>query len=739
MKFCPACKKSFDQSSAFCPDDGEVLQESPDSIVGQIIEGKYKIEGFIAQGGMGAVYRARHILLGDEVVIKTLRSEMRHNAEWLRRFQREGKAARAFRHPNSVTVYDLSAGTDGLIYMVMEYVEGHTLDAELKRRGRFTPAEALEVLEPVADVLDAAHARGVVHRDLKPENIMLGRTDSGHTVVKVLDLGIAKMIGAGDIHAAETTNLTVAGQILGTPYYMSPEQWGEMPRDGNPEVDGRTDVYSLGIILFELVTGHKPLGGRTLSELRQKHVTSPVPALSEVAPEVPEAFSRVVARATAKDRGDRPLTAGALVADLRAALGLAPQTRPGGFVRLAEPEGARPAIETSEMSVATGEAATAHLRRLSDTETTERAGSATLSTTDHETTPAPPSGSSPPQSTRTADPSRPSEVAGLVPGTRAAFGDEPAIRQTRVAPPTSNGAVAGSPAPAQSISPSHQAQTAPAGPAAAPSRSIVPIVAGAAVLLLLLAGTIGWLALRGRGDVAGVASADKPASSAPGAAANAGAPTTGAASATNPAGATVPSTASSEGTAPAAEPAAAKVEAIGYWLETFDSLEAESGERVADPAAALPSGKRFVLHFRAPTRGYLYIVGPGEGNAPTTFLTAKGAGRLASNLVPAGSDFAFPAGGEKLRLDDRPGADEFTVIFSPRPLAAPAFLNREFLHKLTPAELRELEELRAQAGPAPAGLEVTEEGGERRVAVRLPRDAPREARPLVFDLRINHR
>ena len=193
MKFCAACNKTFADAETFCPNDGEVLQESPESIVGEVIDGKYKVEGFIAQGGMGAVYRARHILLGDQVVIKTLRSEMRTNAEWLKRFQREGKAARAFRHPNAVTVYDLSAGSDGMIYMVMEYVEGHTLDRELKRRGRFTPEQALEVLEPVADVLDSAHKRGVVHRDLKPENIMLGADDHGGTVVKVLDLGIAKM------------------------------------------------------------------------------------------------------------------------------------------------------------------------------------------------------------------------------------------------------------------------------------------------------------------------------------------------------------------------------------------------------------------------------------------------------------------------------------------------------------------------------------------------------------------
>src|SRR5947209_3797080 len=364
MKFCAACNNTFADTETFCPHDGEVLQESPENIVGEVIDGKYKVESFIAQGGMGAVYRARHILLGDQVVIKTLRSEMRGNSEWLKRFQREGKAARAFRHPNAVTVYDLSAGSDGMIYMVMEYVEGHTLDRELKRRGRFSPAEALDVLEPVADVLDAAHARGVVHRDLKPENIMLGTDDRGGTVIKVLDLGIAKMVGAGDVHAANATSLTVAGQILGTPYYMSPEQWGEMPRDGKPVADGQTDIYSIGVIFFELVAGRKPLGGRTLSELRQKHVAEPLPSLSRIVPGVPEGFSRGVARAMAKDRADRPQAAGELIEELRAALGVEPgagrargYVTDAGAINLTDAGRAR---GTSAQGQGAGGAATAH-------------------------------------------------------------------------------------------------------------------------------------------------------------------------------------------------------------------------------------------------------------------------------------------------------------------------------------------------------------------------------------------
>src|SRR2546428_244499 len=138
-------------------------------------EGNNKSETCGGKGGMGFFFRARHILLGDRVAIKILPPEMRNNAEWLRRFRREGQAARRFRHPNAVTVYDLRTASDGMIYMVMEYVEGRTLDAELKERGSFTPTEAFEILEPIMSVLNAAHAMGVVHRDLKPENIMIGK------------------------------------------------------------------------------------------------------------------------------------------------------------------------------------------------------------------------------------------------------------------------------------------------------------------------------------------------------------------------------------------------------------------------------------------------------------------------------------------------------------------------------------------------------------------------------------
>src|SRR6185436_1113643 len=321
MKHCTVCKEKYEDSVSFCPVDGEVLEGDPASIVNTVLDGQYQMEALLGKGGMGAVYRARHILLGDRVAIKVLPPEVRTNAEWLRRFRREGQAARRFRHPNSVTVYDLRTAADGTIYMVMEYVEGHTLDLAIKTRGRFSAAESLDILTPIMSVLDTAHSMGVVHRDLKPENIMIGKPDeTGQPVVKLLDLGIAKMreIAGGD--NGGNTALTMAGQVLGTPYYMSPEQWGEIPRDESSEIDGRADIYSLGLVFYEMIAGRRCFAGNTLHELRREHVQTRPRPLVEVVPDVPRGFSDAIERATAKDRDDRQPTAGTLASELRAGL-----------------------------------------------------------------------------------------------------------------------------------------------------------------------------------------------------------------------------------------------------------------------------------------------------------------------------------------------------------------------------------------------------------------------------------
>ncbi|MEO6392056.1 MAG: serine/threonine-protein kinase [Pyrinomonadaceae bacterium] len=313
MKLCPKCSEKYDDTQGFCPRDGSVLAEDHSALIGRVLDGQYEIEAFIAAGGMGAVYRARHILLGDRVAIKVLPAGMQRNGDWLKRFQREGQAARRFRHPNAVVVHDLRTSEDGLIYLVMEYVAGTTLDHLVRQNGgRLSPAATVPIIEAVASALDAAHKQGVVHRDLKPGNIMI--TDDG--TVKLLDLGIAKICDP----EPDQAGLTTEGQFLGTPYFMSPEQWGEIPLDGGHEIDGRADIYSLGVVVYQLTAGALPFNGKTTLEVRRAHMKETPRSLESWGASVPANWSSAVMRALSKDRSGRQATAGEFARELSAAL-----------------------------------------------------------------------------------------------------------------------------------------------------------------------------------------------------------------------------------------------------------------------------------------------------------------------------------------------------------------------------------------------------------------------------------
>ncbi|MBK6315019.1 MAG: protein kinase [Blastocatellia bacterium] len=318
---CPACRTAFTRDVQLCPHDGEPLESDPALLVGTTLDGLYHVESLVGSGGMGTVFRARHVLLGDTVAIKMLPDSASGNAIWLRRFLREGQAARRFRHPNAVVVHDLRVSSEGPVYLVLEYVDGVSLRAELRRRRRFSPLDALAILEQIAGALDAAHRAGVVHRDLKPENVMLTTID-GALVAKVVDLGLARL---DDGHSELTGSLTQAGTILGTPRYMSPEQWGRPQRDGSDAIDGRTDVYSLAVTAFELLAGQAPFDAKSTYRLRDLHIGALPPMLNAVKPDIAESVARAVDSGLAKDRADRPQTPGALVALLRQAI--APSTR----------------------------------------------------------------------------------------------------------------------------------------------------------------------------------------------------------------------------------------------------------------------------------------------------------------------------------------------------------------------------------------------------------------------------
>jgi tRNA A-37 threonylcarbamoyl transferase component Bud32 len=315
-KICSRCHSRYGPLIFVCPQDGEPLADDPEALIGVTLDGLYAIEELVGHGAMGRVYRARHELLRDLVAIKVLRSDFARDEDFVRRFMREGRAARAIHHPNAVTVHDLRTTADGLTYMVQEYIDGHTLRDEMDER--MTLAEALGYLEPVAAALDEAHAHGVVHRDLKPENIMIG-TAGGRPVVKLTDLGIAKLFDLPGEPVEAHTDLTIPGQVMGTPHYMSPEQWGAAPDDGGPDIDPRADVYSFGVIAYELLAGRKPFDVGSVRQRCLSHLSRETPDLRQVAPELPEAVSAAVARALSKERDQRQASCGELVAELKAA------------------------------------------------------------------------------------------------------------------------------------------------------------------------------------------------------------------------------------------------------------------------------------------------------------------------------------------------------------------------------------------------------------------------------------
>ena len=319
---CPACRTAFTRDVQFCPHDGQLLEADPSLFVGTTLDGLYQVESLVGSGGMGTVFRARHVLLGDTVAVKMLPESASGNSQWLRRFLREGQAARRFRHPNAVVVHDLRVSSEGPVYLVLEYVDGVSLRTELRRRRRFDPLDALAILEQIAGALDAAHRAGVVHRDLKPENVMLTTAD-GTLVAKVVDLGLARLV---EEHSDVTGSLTQAGAAIGTPRYMAPEQWGRPQRDGIDAIDGRTDVYSLAVTAFELLAGQAPFDAKSVYGFRDLHIGALPPMLNAVRPELGESLARVVDSGLAKDRADRPQTAGAFVAELRQVI--APSTRP---------------------------------------------------------------------------------------------------------------------------------------------------------------------------------------------------------------------------------------------------------------------------------------------------------------------------------------------------------------------------------------------------------------------------
>jgi eukaryotic-like serine/threonine-protein kinase len=307
MKVCPACNRKYPDKMTLCSADAAVLQRLEDPLIGATLAGKYKVDKLIKTGGMGSVYRGRHVLMDKTVAIKVLRPSLAGDDAVVARFSREAKAASRISHPHAVSVTDFGEAENGVVFLVMEYLDGHTLKELIASEGPLTLDRVVEIVRQVAGALDVAHDQGVIHRDLKSENILLVR-HNGAEWAKVLDFGIAKILQPA---GGTDSEITHANLVVGTPQYMSPEQCSQ-----SGALDARSDVYSLGIIVHEMLTGRLPFIGESATVVMMKQVQDPPPSVLTSRSELPVAVDHVIKRALAKQPVDRFQSAGELSAAL---------------------------------------------------------------------------------------------------------------------------------------------------------------------------------------------------------------------------------------------------------------------------------------------------------------------------------------------------------------------------------------------------------------------------------------
>jgi serine/threonine-protein kinase len=271
-----------------------------DRLIGQVLAGKYRIEEKIDEGGMGCVYRATHVLMEKTVAVKVLHPALAADDKIVARFTREAKAASRISHPHAINVTDFGESDNGVVYLVMEYLKGRTLKDIVRSGGPMPLARVVEIVRQVSGALEAAHAEGVVHRDLKSDNIMLEEAAGGGDWAKVLDFGIAKIKQtAHSVHETDP-GLTAPNLIIGTPQYMSPEQCSQAS-----DIDARSDIYSFGVIIYEMLVGHVPFTADSPTGVMMKHIQEPAPSILDERKDLPAGVGRVIARALAKRPEDR--------------------------------------------------------------------------------------------------------------------------------------------------------------------------------------------------------------------------------------------------------------------------------------------------------------------------------------------------------------------------------------------------------------------------------------------------
>jgi tRNA A-37 threonylcarbamoyl transferase component Bud32 len=311
-RHCPRCHKGYDRTVQFCPDDGAPVTEFSGLAAGVAValSPDYRILDWLGSGGMGEVFVAEQTRVGNrKVALKVLHRRFSEDAEFITRFQNEAASTGRINHPNVITIYESKQAPDGTLYIAMELVEGESLTARLRRETRCPLEETVEIVTQCAKALQAAHRLGIIHRDVKPDNIMLTRDADGALLVKILDFGIAKLKDSGD-H-------TATGNVLGTPAYMSYEQASGLSSD---QLDGRSDIYSLGLVTYHMLVGEPPFRADTPIAYIRQHLSEPPPPLRDRRPELAPAVEAAVLKALEKDRERRYPSAPEFAAALREAL-----------------------------------------------------------------------------------------------------------------------------------------------------------------------------------------------------------------------------------------------------------------------------------------------------------------------------------------------------------------------------------------------------------------------------------
>ncbi|HKP14546.1 MAG TPA: serine/threonine-protein kinase, partial [Gemmatimonadaceae bacterium] len=294
LKVCPHCGTEYETAARFCPADGTALRpKGSDSLIGSVLAERYHILKRIGEGGMGRVYLGEHVKMNRQCAVKVMSPSLVNDAESASRFAREASSAARIIHPNVAAVFDYGE-SEGLVYLVMEYVDGEPLSRLLAREAPFALERAVDIARQIADGLGAAHELGIVHRDLKPDNILVTRTRSGREVAKVVDFGIAKAMqeGAGEA-------LTRTGLVIGTPEFMSPEQLL-----GDP-IDARSDLYALGCILHLMLTAAPAFDAPTREQMIKRRLSENPPHAQELDPGIPDAIDRVIVKLLARTPDER--------------------------------------------------------------------------------------------------------------------------------------------------------------------------------------------------------------------------------------------------------------------------------------------------------------------------------------------------------------------------------------------------------------------------------------------------